>query len=231
MPDIDWRGFRTPWIHTIDDDLFNEPSPPPSADRLSLEPDYYQDEWGEEVELERPIALPLDDAAALQLTLLTDSAWKKLVTARATDLFETPIAHFLVRAFLADGMDEVMAHMTAIEAAVGLEMDHRWELRPKPHAHKSVKSTQRVAARVAALLTDCTSVKDYNDLFELRCTFVHGRAGIQKVSTERRIMARSLARKVARRLVDVAVQANRPRTDVLNDLLNEGLQYLHKPKN
>lgn len=227
MQDVDWRGFRLPWIYTVDDDLFIRPAPPPSADSLTLEPWIVQGDWGEDIELERPTVLPLDDEAASGLALFTDGAWKDLEAARATDLFETPIAHFLVRAFLADGMDEVMAHMTAIEAAVGLEMDHKKWLRPKPDPHKVVSSaTARVAARVAAVLNDRGSVQAYKDLFELRSTFVHGRAGLQKVSTEQRVIARGLARGVARGLVDLALSRPRPRTDVLSDLLARGAQYL-----
>ncbi len=227
MQEIDWRGFRVPWIHTVDDDLFIRPSPPPSADSLALEPWIVQDDMGEDVELERPIALRLDDDAQSELALFTDSAWQELETARASALFETPVAHFLVRGFLADGMDEVMAHMTAIEAAVGLEMDHKKGLRPKPDPHKKVSSaTERVAARIAAVLNDRASVQAYKDLFELRSTFVHGRAGLQKVSTAQRVMARSLARSVARGLVGVALQGAQPRTDALTDLLDHGVQYL-----
>jgi hypothetical protein len=227
MNEVDWRGFRLPWIYTTDDDLFVRPAPPPSADSLTLEPWIVQDAWGEDVELERPTVLPLDDAAAPGLALFTDYAWTELEAARATDLFETPVAHFLVRAFLADGMDEVMAHMTAIEAAVGLEMDHKKWLRPKPDPNKAVSSaTDRVAARIAAALSDRGSVKAYKDLFELRSTFVHGRAGLQKVSTTQRVMARSLARRVARGLVDLALMGPRPRKDVMSDLLAQGAQYL-----
>jgi len=227
LQEVDWRGFRVPWIYTVDDDLFVRPSPPPSADSLSLEPWIVQDQWGEDVELERPTALHLDDDAAPGLALFTDSAWRELEAARATGLFETPVAHFLVRAFLADGMDEVMAHMTAIEAAVGLEMDHKKWLRPKPDPHRKVSSaTDRVAARVAAVMNDPTSVQAYKDLFELRSTFVHGRAGLQKVSTGQRVMARSLARGVARGLVDVALRGSRSRSDVMAGLLDQGVQFL-----
>src|SRR3546814_6897000 len=116
MQEVDWRGFRLPWIYTVDDDLFIRPAPPPSADSLSLEPWIVEDNWGEEIELERPTALPLDDEAQAELARFNNGAWEQLQAARATSLFETPVEHFLVRAFLADGMDEVMAHMTAIEA-------------------------------------------------------------------------------------------------------------------
>jgi len=227
MQEVDWRGFRIPWIHTVDDDLFIRPAPPPSADSLSLEPWIVEDNWGEQIELERPTTLRLDDDAKAGLALFTDRAWQELNAARATSVFETPVSHFLVRAFLADGMDEVMAHMTAIEAAVGLEMDHKKWLRPKPDPHKKVSSaTDRVAARVAAVMNDRASVQAYKDLFELRSTFVHGRAGLQKVSTPQRVTARSLARGVARGLVDIAAQGARLRTDVLSDLLDRGVQYL-----
>lgn len=227
MQEVDWRGFRLPWIYTVDDDIFIRPSPPPSADSLTLEPWIVQGDWGEDIELERPTVLPLDDDAASGLALFTDAAWRDLETARATDLFETPIAHFLVRAFLADGMDEVMAHMTAIEAAVGLEIDHKKWLRPKPDPHKAVSSaTDRVAARVAAILNDRASVQAYKDLFDLRSAFVHGRAGLQRVSTKQRVMARSLARGVARGLVDLALNQAPSRAPALSDLLARGAQYL-----
>lgn len=227
MQEVDWRGFRVPWIHTVDEDLFARPSPPPSADSLTLEPYIVQDHWGEDVELERPTVLQLHDDAQSELALFNDSAWQNLKTARASTLFETPVAHFLVRGFLADGIDEVMAHMTAIEAAVGLEMDHKKWLRPKPDRHRKISSaTERVAARVAAVMKDGASVQAYKDLFELRSTFVHGRAGLQKVSTAQRVMARSLARGVACGLVDIAMQGARPRSDALSEILDQGAQYL-----
>ena len=93
MQEVDWRGFRLPWIYTVDDDLFVRPSPPPSADSLTLEPWIFQDDSGEEVELERPTALRLDDDAQSELALFTDHAWRELEAARATSLFETPVAH------------------------------------------------------------------------------------------------------------------------------------------
>lgn len=226
VPKINWRGFRMPWIYTVDEDLFVRPGTPPSPDSLTLEPWIVEDSWGEEVEMERPTTLPLDDAAKTGLALLTDAAWDEFQAARASNLFETPIIHFLVRAFLADGMDEIMAHMIAIEAALGLEMDHKKRMRPESDGHKEVPATNRVAARLAAILNDPQSAKTYKDLFELRNAFVHGRAGLQKVSTAERVDARRLARRVARALVDAAIQPARPRDDVMNDLLDRGVPLL-----
>jgi hypothetical protein len=226
MQEVDWRGFRMPWIYTLDEDLFVRPARPPNPDSLTLEPWIVEGHWGEEIELERPSTLPLDDSAKAELQLFTDAAWTELQAARSTPLFETPVVHFFVRAFLADSIDEVMAHMTAIEAALGLESDHKRQLRPKPDPHPKLSATERVAARIGAAITDAKAVQDYKDLFELRSAFVHGRAGLQKISTPQRVLARNLARRVARALVALAVHPARSRADVLADLLNQGIAYL-----
>ncbi|SDT21316.1 hypothetical protein SAMN05444158_4836 [Bradyrhizobium canariense] len=226
MPEVDWRGFRVPWIYTVDDDLLVRPDPTPSVDSLTLEPWIVEDGSGQEIELERPTTLPLGGAAEVGLVRFTDIAWNELQAAQATTLFETPIVHFLVRAFLADGMDEVMAHMTAIEAALGLEMDHKKWMRQKPDPHRKVSPRDRVAARIAALLNDTARARCYIDLFELRSGFVHGRAGLQRVSTPSRVSARSLASDVARALVNMAVQPVGTRAVVLNNLLDKGVRSL-----
>ncbi|HQS07309.1 MAG: hypothetical protein B7Y12_03020 [Rhizobiales bacterium 24-66-13] len=226
MQEVDWRGFRIPWIYTLDEDLFVRPARPPNPDSFTLEPWIVEDHWGEEIELERPSTLPLDDSAKAELPLFTTAAWTELQAARATPLFETPVAHFLVRAFLADGIDEVMAHMTAIEAALGLEMDHKRKLRPKPDPHPKPSATERVAARIGAALADAKAVQDYKNLFELRSAFVHGRAGLQKISTPQRVLARNLARRVARAMVALAGHPMHSRAEVLADLLNQGVSYL-----
>lgn len=226
MPEVDWRGFRLPWLYTIDDDLFTWPKPPPDPDSLSLEPWIVQDHWGEDIELERPTTLPLDPKASIGLAHFTDDAWAELKAARATELFETPVVHFLIRAFLADGMDEVMAHMTALEAALGTEDDHRRGKLPKGAPHKTVSATDRVAARIAALLDDPNSIQLYRDLFNLRSAYVHGRASVAKVSTEMRVNARRLTRRVARALVDEANRNSDPRAVALGHLLDRGAPHL-----
>jgi len=136
------------------------------------------------------------------------------------------VVHFLVRAFLADGIDEVMAHMTAIEAALGLEMDYMRKLRPKPDPHPKPSATERVAARIGAALTDPRAAQDYKELFDLRSRFVHGRAGLNTISTRQPVLARILARRVVCALVGLAAYPARPRADVLADLLDRGVAYL-----
>jgi hypothetical protein len=218
MQEVDWRGFRIPWIYTVDEDLFVRPGRPPSPDSLTLEPWIVEDGWGDEIERERPSTFSLDDAAKPQLVRLTNNAWAELHAARATGLFETPIVHFLVRAFLGDGMDEIMAHMTAIEAALGLRSDFGGR-RASPSAPK-LNAKQRVAKRIELLLEDPQAGLDYGALFEIRSAFVHGRSMDTKVASRDRNLARRIARRVVAALVDVANSPDgaRTREDYLEEL-------------
>ncbi|KQX43207.1 MULTISPECIES: hypothetical protein [unclassified Ensifer] len=219
-----WRGFRLPWIYSLDDDLFVGPTVPQSPTTLATEPEY--DHWDNETGDERAIIIPLDDGYESQWLQFVGETWSAFEKARTTALFETPVGHFLVRAFLADDIDEIMAHMTTIEAGLGTISDHKRKLRPKPDPHKDVSSTDRVAARLAALLRDPSCVADYQELFDLRSTFVHGRGGIAPISTQQRIRARSLARLVARRLVDDAASLSGTREAKLDQLLDAGVPFL-----
>lgn len=225
-PEANWRAFRIPWLHTVDDDLFVRPMAPPSPDTLSLQPDIAYDRYGDEVEIERPTVNNLEDEARSDFTRLDETLWQSVLDARAGVLFETPIVHFIVRAFLADGMDEVMAHMTAIEAGLGLEMDHRRGLRPKPDSHRNVSPSDRAAARLAALLNDANAATAYRELFELRSSYVHGRAGLAKIPTPLRLNARRLARKMAEALVAQSSVEPATRVQVLSDLLDRGAPLL-----
>ncbi|MBD9389669.1 hypothetical protein IB237_20960 [Agrobacterium sp. AGB01] len=225
-PEVNWRAFRLPWLHTVDDDLFVRPMAPPSPDTLSLQPDIAYDQYGDEVEIERPTVNNLEDEARTNFKRLNESLWQNVLHARASTLFETPIVHFIVRAFLADGMDEVMAHMTAIEAGLGLEMDHRRGLRPKPDAHRNVCASDRAAARLAALLNDANAAIAYRELFELRSSYVHGRAGLAKIPTPMRLSARRLARRMTEALVAQAPAGSATRVQILSELLDRGAPLL-----
>ena len=200
--EVDWRGFRLPWIYTVNDDLCVSPASPPDPESLSWEPNIYTNEFGETVETEEPIAFRLNES----IQALTDEAWKKLQVARKSELFSTPVEHFLVRAFMDKNMDEVLAHLTVIDAAFGTESDHNRTLRNKPDYHKSQGATRRVAARLCAALQNPKTAKDYLDLFDLRSKFIHGRTGLRPISTDERIQARSLARRAANSLLNLANQ-------------------------
>ena len=74
--------------------------------------------------------------------------------------------------------------------------------------------------RVAGLLDDRSYAEQYERLYDLRSAFLHGRA-MTAISTEERVMARSLARKVVEALI-LATRSGpvSSRENVLDDLLD-----------
>lgn len=222
MAEVDWRGFRVPWIYTVDRDIFVRLNMPPSSDTLSWEPRIYEDGYGGTIEEERPVELCLKDNVATELPALDQRRWVIVERAKQSVLFETPIAHFLVRAFLADGIDEFLAHVTTIEAALGLRADYQKRFRIVPDRHKRLRATDKMRGRVAGLLGGRSYADQYERLFDLRSAFLHGRA-MTAVSTEERVMARSLAREVVEALI-VATQTGAvlSREDFLDVLLDNG---------
>jgi hypothetical protein len=211
-PSINWCGFSVPWVYTLSDDIFVRPARPPSPDTLS---------WGPY--METPERLDLNDAAALEAPKsLNDKVWSDLVSAHQSPLFKTPIAHFLVRAFLAEPLDEFLAHVFTIEAALGL-----WKEPKIPGLKRQPSATDRMVARVSALLGEKAAGEDYRHLFKLRSEFVHGRK-MEAIPGKERIAARRLARRVVNGIIDATLTDPRPqsREDYLGNLLARGLPYL-----
>lgn len=226
MLEVDWRGFRAPWIYVADDDLFVRPQSPPEPENLAWETQALTDAWGEVVEVERPVGLRLADGAQDGLIRWDQARWEAVLGARGSSLFETPIAHFLVHAFLGEGVNEVLAHMTTIEAALGVRSDYERGLRRRPDPHNRLGGTRRVAARVAALLGDSDAARQYEHLFGVRSAFLHGRA-IGAISTSERVLARKLARLVVNGLVQEAMtESVISREDHLQALLDRGAALL-----
>lgn len=187
--DLNWRPFQTPWVYTVDDDIFVRPPSLPSADSLSWAPDAYTDHDGETIEYERPLTHWGQDTIEGLETWVNDGRWREVETALASDLFSTPVAHFLVAAFLGEGIDEFIAHLTSLEAALGLRVDRARE--------------QTMGARVQALLGDADGAAAYGRIFNLRSEYVHGRP-MTGISGANRNDARRLARRVADSLVSRA---------------------------
>lgn len=191
-----WRPFEVPWVYEVDDDLFRRPPAPPSADALSW--DYMLDESGEEIFVE-PDRVPLNEANVSEW--LNDARWADLAHAQETPLFETPIKHFFVKAFIEDPLGEFLAHLTTIEAALGLKSDYPRKGQPRPPK----AATKLMADRVSALLGADGKGKAYCRLFNLRSTFLHGRKMDAPIPGAERLMARRLARKVVGKLVKAAL--------------------------
>ncbi len=224
MPEVDWRPFRIPWVYTIDDNIFVGPSPPPSPDTLSWEPHFYTDHDGEVFEEDRPTQLPLTDAAASACLWLNDAMWGNLCLVRKSPLFETPITHFLLRAYLTEDIDEFLAHITVVEAALGLKIDHERRMRTRFPGGKNPGATYRVKTRLSALLGGKADGDKFGQLFDLRSEYLHGRQ-MSPISTDERVLARRLARRTVEALCKAALAKPTlsSRDAYLEELLNVGL--------
>lgn len=190
--DINWRSFQAPWVLTVDHDLFKGPPRIPSPDTLSWEPDIFEADDGETVELEKPASYRPYDPIIPAEGWFCEEHWTDVSRAMASPLFETPVAHFILSAFASEGIDEFMGHLTSLEASLG-----RYEDQGRERAMK---------ARIRALLGDHAAGDTYGALFKLRSEFIHGRV-MQEISGVERTAARTLARRVAEALVQAVASS------------------------
>lgn len=216
---MDWRGFHLPWIFSRHGDLCVRLKTPPQDKNLTWLPQSYTDAYGDQVEVEEPAQFRLEDEAQTLADFLSEERWGRLERALTTTLFETPVRHFFIRAFHSAGIDEFIAHLTVIEAALGLHSDYGKKLKTDPR--KAMAVTQVMRTRVQNLLADPKSGGEYESLFDLRSAYVHGRS-MAPISSEDRRRARRLARSIVLALVDVASSqaANIDRDACLNGLLS-----------
>jgi hypothetical protein len=221
--EFDWRPFRIPWVYTVDDDIFASPAAPPDPTTLRWAPDALTSADGEVIEIERPDVWHLDAAKVREWPDLDDAVWQQLVSARQSDLLTRPVAHFVVRAFLAEGIDEFLAHITAIEAALALPRDHirppsgkkrppnqkdslgqPTESRPPLSDGKDPGATARLSMRVSKLLGLEPSDPSFRQLYTARSKFLHG-ATMDYIPENERLAARRFTRKIINALIQRSV--------------------------
>lgn len=200
--EVDWRGFRIPWVYSVSDDLCVRPAPPPVDSSLTWVPQIHMDSYGEPIEIEEPAHYNLATEASGLTTYVNDGAWTELERASKSPLFETPIRHFLVRAFYSSGIDEFIAHLTVLEAALGLQSDYGGKAAGDPR--KGRNATKIMMDRVAQLLDDRGAAVEFKALFDLRSAYVHGRP-MALISSADRFRARRLARGVVVALIGEAL--------------------------
>ncbi len=218
FPDWEWRCFSMPWVYAVKGDDFLRPQAPPSPESLTWEPWIFEDEDGEEIETEIPTRYPLRDDAGAAADFINEDLWARVTHARSTVLFEAPVAHFFVRAFLTEQIDEFLAHITTTDAALGQHDDYK----PKRNGpHPNLRGMGRLASRLGGLLGEKARTKEFEDLCDLRSQFLHGRP-MGDISSAQRVLARKLARRAACGLIDAARSDPKSRAEVLAKALDIG---------
>lgn len=205
--EADWRPFSVPWVITLDDDLFVSPPSIPAPDTLSWGFRAVTDWEGETTDIPEPLTTPIEDGQAAVVTL-DEACWRTIQRARDNPIFQSPIAHFIVRGLLADGIDEFLAHVMSLEASYGSQRDHKH--RRKLADGSNPGPNQRVGVRLANLFGDPFALWTYMDLFEVRNAYVHGRE-MSDIPGPARLEARMLARAALRLLIDLASDDDGPR--------------------
>ena len=154
---ITWAPFAIPWIYSLTDDPFAEPqrAPDPSALSWSI-----VGEPGEEFEVpDRPEVIAITDRKidALQ------QRWHKLRTVleksdseRAS--FHPLTAHFFVKAFFDEGIDDIIANISCIEATLQLPGE---------------RTRKNLMKRYHCLVNDEVSCQWLDSAYRLRNMYLH----------------------------------------------------------
>lgn len=218
---FDWRPFRVPWVYSVDDDIFASPAAPPDPTTLSWTEVALNSADGDVIDVERPVSWPLDAKTVGEWSALDDKSWHQFKVAQESSLLaQRPVLHFVIRGFFGEGIDEFLAHITAVEAALALPRDHYREpgkskrrtreqappgqpvpWRPKRPDGSDPGATERLNSRIVALLGPGTGKNEFSDLYGKRSDFIHGKSMPTGIPAEQRFAARRLARKVVMEIV------------------------------
>jgi hypothetical protein len=221
---FDWRPFRVPWVYSVDDDILASPAAPPDPTTLSWTEVALNGADGDVIDVERPAIWPLDAKEVGKWSALDDVSWHQFKAAQESSLLaQRPVSHFVTRGFFAEGIDEFLAHITAVEAALALPRDHYREpgkskrqtreqahpgqpvpWRPKLSDGSDPGATDRLNLRIAALLGSGTSQHEFSALYSERSDFIHGASMPAGIPVRQRLAARRLARNVVAEIVSRA---------------------------
>jgi hypothetical protein len=115
-----WRPFRIPWVYTVSDNPFIEPQIAPLPQSLSWQRYFI---GNGEVE-ERPLEMGVLDEPPSDFEQQLQDVWSELSIVApngefTAPAFRPPVTHFFLRGFHESGIDEMLSHVIAIEAALG----------------------------------------------------------------------------------------------------------------
>lgn len=169
----EWDGPflpRIPFVISVSDSLIHPPRPGPNLATLRMEPDF--DPYTGEVLGERRMqGILLDEGEAEQFACFlrgTSDLLESIQPYRKAWRFIDTAMDFLLKACVTQGVEQLLWHMTAIDAVVGQNKPSR---------------TERLRRRVSNILGGSENErKDFSERFEelykYRCALVHGNADL-----------------------------------------------------
>ena len=165
-PDLQWMRFKIPFVMQVQDDLFCPPMPSPDISSLAMVP-ILDPETGEEVGEEPEIRICIMKNDIEHFCSHLAHYGRQLVRLEPHfhnwRFFEIACGYFL-KAFFANGLEELLWHITTLEALVG---------------EKREGITDRLASRLAAVLAGTERErserrKQFKELYAFRSDLVHG---------------------------------------------------------
>jgi hypothetical protein len=197
-----WRPFLVPWVHPVNMDPLISATPPPSVDSLSWQLDYCPTPDGDLIEFELPLARRMKNEAFDDFQAKLFQIWRTLEKVcslghRFSSTFSRWVEHFLLRGYLEEGIDELIMHMTGVDAAIGSRNYRRVT------NYKSM--TKAIAGRLKNLLNDGAAAAEFERLYDVRSAYIHGRHQDGTILASDLLSARKLARRAAQGVLEYAI--------------------------
>jgi hypothetical protein len=157
-----WQPFRIPWTYSVHRDAFAFPASSPKFEALSWTLAGNPDEEVFEV----PAVMHYFESRDRPKLQTFCAKWSRLVS-RVAPLSGQPlqgfnplVEHFFLRAFLEPNIDQLLWHVTAVEAALG---------------NGSTHSAAKISHRIHVLTGDGRLAMDFRNVhYRRRSQFVHG---------------------------------------------------------
>lgn len=181
-----WLGFKVPFVIRLNDNLLKAPQQTPIMSVLETEP--YFDPITNEEQGEKPscyINLNGEETRSLARSIkATDQLIRNIESAPEVWSFLVRALGFQVKGFFSKGLEQLLWHITVIEALFG---------------EKVPGMTDRLARRTAAVTgrseTDRIEIKKrFKELYEFRSRLVHGGEFTDQIWAGHLMEARDMAR-------------------------------------
>jgi len=182
--DTGWLRFSTPITLNVTDDNFETPSPSPDLSGLEFLP--YSDAMGEEIGEAPtfPIHLEKDELERLKKIVIETKRFLDTIDLTECDLEFLNIAMgYLGKAFFTDGLEQLLWHMTVLDALFGErdEVIGSLKRRISNIFGKTEKARKEIRSKV-------------DDLYKFRSDLVHGNIFKEEVFQGHLRIARTFAR-------------------------------------
>jgi hypothetical protein len=182
-----WLRFHVPFTLRVDDNLLGWPRRAPDLSTLDMVPIILdtREEVGEEPDIRFHLNQP-ETESFVEFTQRTGTHLSSVRERSDTWNFLDIALGFFIKAYFAHGLEQLLWHITTIEALLGQKED------------EGVRGP--LARRITSILGNTnkekeTLKKQFNELYDFRCALVHGQVFKKDVYKGHLRNARSIARR------------------------------------